>query len=341
MYLNGHTEIWITSMVDGVEQGDAKKLETVVSIEATNDWSHIGANCDIVVPLTVRIVNQGQYLIDNVRNLFKSGDRVLIKSWYSEYLEKAGAQIIFDGFIYDFLEGNPLTIRCVDYVYNLKKGVVNLNFEKENSDNVIKAILEGTGITPYEENVTIDKITASFNNMSPAACLEWLKNESKLTITLIGKKLYMNIAMNTLKTVKLKTDVNVIRCDMQKPDGAFQKFKVNAWIKKEDGTKEMVEIGDADGRLRESKLFFIDSESTSKDLLINNTLENHKFAHYTGKITTLLYPESDLFWAVDFEDVRYPERSAIYTIKSNVVTLTKDGFRRELTVAYLTERDAA
>ena len=331
MYFDCKLEVWI----------DHKLLETVTEVEVSNDAAQLGANCDIVVPLTVRIQNEGQYLIDSVRTLFKSGNFVQVYAWYVG-MDK---QLIFEGFVYDFLEGTPLKIRCLDYVYQLRQGVKNLSFPKARIKNVINKILEGTDITIMEPYVDFEVENLTFPNMSPAACLEWIKKELALTVTIIGRKLYFNIASNTLNSVKLQTDVNVIGANMQKPDGAFQKFKVKAWIKKPDGTKEAVEIGDADGELREIKLMCV-PKNTPKGkekksyhtILHDNALEQVKFGHYTGKITTLLYPISDLFWAVDYTDIRYPERSGIYTVRALSITLSKDGFHRELTLAFLKKK---
>jgi hypothetical protein len=328
MYFIGHLKILIAG----------KLLETVTDVEITNDAAQLGANCDITVPLTIRIKNEDQYLIDNVRNLFKSGDFVQVWAWYDGYDQ----QYVFEGFLYDFLEGTPLKIRCLDYVYKLRQGTKNLAFPKAKISKVIGKILEGTGITLKKPFVEFDIVNMTFPNMSPAACLEWLKKELGLTVTIIGKELYFNIASNTLDNVKLDSSINVIKCEMQKPEAAFQKFKIKAYIKKANGTKEAVEIGDEDGQLREISLMCVPSQTakgTEKKnyhtQLADNALEQVRLGHYTGKITTLLYPFCDLFWMVDYTDKRYPERSAFYTVRANTLTLSKDGFHRELTTAFL------
>jgi hypothetical protein len=309
-----------------------KLLETVNEVEVSNDCAQLGSNCDITVPLTCRIENSGQYLIDNVRNLFKSGDTIQIYAWYDGY----NKQLIFDGYLYDFLEGTPMKIRCLDYVYKLRQTTLNLNFKNTTIKAVIEKVLEGTGVTLAKPYLDFDITSISFPNMSPAACLEQIKSETKMTMSLINKELYFNIASNTLETVKLKTDVNVIGANMQKPDGAFQKFNVKAWIKNEDGTKKAVEIGDADGELREIKLYMVGKKDHQK--LIDNSLEQVKLGHYKGKVTTLLYPQIDLFWAVDYTDVRYPERSGIYTARAVTTVLNREGFHRETVLAYLREK---
>jgi hypothetical protein len=328
MYLDGHISVII----------GGKKLDTITEVEMQNDSAQLGANCEITVPLTCRIQNEGQYLIDNVRNLFKSGDTVFIEAWYTGY----DRQTIFEGFVLDFLEGTPLKIRCLDYVYKLRLGVKKLYYKSAKIKKVIDDILQGTGITLMQPYLDFAIENLSFPNMSPAACLEYIKKELSLTMTLIGNQLYMNLASNTLETVKLKTDVNVIDCKMQKPDAAFQKFKIKAWIKKQNGTKEAVEVGDADGELREIKLFCVPSQTAKgkekknyHTKLIDNALEQVKLGHYNGKIETLLYPVIDLFWAIDYTDVRYPARDGIYVVRSVDFIANKDGFHRESTVAFL------
>jgi hypothetical protein len=333
-----------------------KLLETVNEVEVTNDVDHIGATCEISVPLVCRIQNEGQYLIDQPRNLFKTakvgtkgsagnlGDAVQIYAWYEEY-NSLGKQLIFDGFLYDFMEGNPIKMRCVDYIAKLQQGEVNLTFPgKTKFKKVIDGILAGTDITVMSPYVDMDVENMSFPNMSRAACLQLIKQQLPfLLITLFGSKLYINTAKASLKDIYLQSDINVIGANLQKPDAAFGRFKVQMTFKKPDGTKEVYEVEDSDpqGELREVKCMDVPIyKGQTKDAALlrkmgKQAMENLQMGHYKGKFVTLLYPEIDLFDVIHFTDVRYKERSAKYLVRAIKTTLGKDGFHRESTVAYL------
>jgi hypothetical protein len=333
MYLNGHILVEI----------EGKQLETCTEIEISNDAAQLGSDCTITVPLTVRIKNEDQYLIDNVRNLFTKGNFIQIWAWYTEYETTPGRQLVFEGFIWDFLEGTPMKIRCVDYAYSLRNENINLSYPKGSKpqlSKVIKDILSGTDITLKLPYADADTQGFTFPNMSRAAAIEQVREQCKwLVFTLIGEELYMNIASNTLNEVKLQSDINVIDFKAQKPDAAFQDYKVQVSMKKANGTKEIVEVTNAngaDGRLREMKLFNIPVTAKGAEIYGKQALEKLQLGHYKGKMECYLYPEISLFDAIKYTDIRYPERSATYSVQSTVLTLNKDGFHRELTLGYLT-----
>lgn len=140
MYFNCHTKVIINNQT----------LETVVSVETHNDCNHIGASCDIVLPLNSRIdfnnnlqqaqtvdntdpqidysqINQG-YLTAPTRYLFNTGDRIQVFAKYEGYETAPGSNSdgylpIFDGFIFDFYETTPIKIKCVDFVYWFNIGI--------------------------------------------------------------------------------------------------------------------------------------------------------------------------------------------------------------------------
>src|ERR1044071_5329 len=99
-----------------------KELKTVVSVNTKDDSAHIGAECEIVVPLNCRIqyINgRRDYLTEYAKNLFSVGDHIVIKASYDGFDQVE----VFSGFIFDFIEGTPLTIKCLDYLYFLNKGI--------------------------------------------------------------------------------------------------------------------------------------------------------------------------------------------------------------------------
>lgn len=338
MFLNGKISVEVEN-ANGLSV-----INTIKSIEITNDCTQLGATCEIEVPLNCRIENKGQFLLDNVRTQFKKGDKIKITAWYSEY-ENISKPIIFEGFIWDFTEGNPVKIKCIDYVYKLiggiatnseggKNGLYYSNKKEYRFKDIVKDILKGTEIDILEPFLDFNVTGLSLPNMSPKACLEHFKKELGLTMTLIGQKLYCNLAKFTFNTIKLDSSINVVKCDLQKPDDVYQKTKVNFYTENEKGVKQKVTVGDEDGDLSEIFLYVIKNKQTQQKL-VDNYLENRKLSHYKGKITTLLYPVIDLFDKIEYNDIRYKDRSGNYTVRGYTLTLDTNGFRRVLTLAYL------
>jgi hypothetical protein len=313
-----------------------KELKTVVSVNTKDDSAHIGSECEVVVPLNCRIQytnGRRDYLTDYAKNLFASGDPITIRAQY-EGLDWVN---VFTGYVVDFIEGNPLTIKCTDYVFLLNQTTVDFSAKTITLQNLINRILQGTGITlllPTLE-LTLEKIT--FRLMSPAAILEWLKKELGINISLSGKKLYVNVASNTLDTVYFRTDRNVIGSDLQKPAATFQKHKVKAWFIRQDGTKDSFEVGDSNGHLHEVFFYRVPRDQVLYQRLAAEALIKVKQHRYNGSIDTLLYPDCKLFMQANYVDIRYPDRSANYVITGMEVSIDENGYHRKLKLSYLSE----
>lgn len=345
------------------------KLLSVVSVKANNDASHVGADCDIVIPLNCRIEYKDgphDFLNENARTLFKTGDPVLIEAQY----EGMDIVQVFSGFIYDFLEGTPLTIKCLDYIYFFNLGIFGSSRVLFKKSKKSKQIVSGTGAsyqkislqtllqklvdfvndTIDEQFETADHISLllpipdfnfenlSFVTMSPAAILEWLKSNMGLCISLSGSKLYCNIASNTLDLVKLDTRINVIKSDLQKHISTFQRFKLKAWFLREDGTRDSIEVGDPTGTLIENYFYKLVPRTVEfYQKKAEEALLKAKLKKYNGTVELLLYPNLDLFWKVEYIDYRYPERNGHYTVMSIETELSPKGYHRKIKLAFLSE----
>jgi hypothetical protein len=96
-----------------------------------NDGQHIGATCEVVLPLNSRIGYEGKLRLPT-RFLFNTGDHIVINAKYEGY-ESYGSYLfgtpfygwlqIFDGFLYDFYESTPVKIKCLDYIYWFNLGI--------------------------------------------------------------------------------------------------------------------------------------------------------------------------------------------------------------------------
>lgn len=311
-----------------------KQLQTVAAVSVQNDSSHIGSDADIIVPLNCRIQYQDgahDYLTDLPKNLFKVGDFVKITAQYEGY----NTVNVFEGYVLDFIEGTPVKIKCSDYVYLLNQSTINVSHKTITLKDLITEVLKGTGIELLLPTFELTLKNITFRLMSPAAILEWLKKELGINISLSGKKLYVNVASNTLNVVKYSTDRNVIESGLQTPAAVFLKYKVKAWFIKEDGTKDSFEVGDKDGHLHEVFFYRVPRDQKIYEKMANEALEKVKQHSYSGEITTYLYPDCQLFDKAVYTDVRYPAKNGNYVIIAVHFDINENGYHRKLKFAHL------
>jgi hypothetical protein len=313
------------------------EIETVHSVASQNDAKQIGSSCDIVLPLNSRIKYKDgphdQYLAANVTNAFKSGDAVQVTAWYDGLPEIN----VFTGFVYDFKEGTPTTIKCIDYIYFLEQNHMDLFYQQVTLKTLVEKVLEGSGISLVLPTIEMNLVNITFRMMTPAAILEYFKKELGFNISLTGNKLFIGLASTTLDSVVLASDRNVIECDLQRKDAIFSKIFIRAWYIKNNGTKTYLDVGDTGGQMIEQFFYAVLYDQATYRNLAREALKKAEQYRFKGGMQTLLYPEMDLFWKVTYYDVRYPDRSANYSITEMNFQLDERGFHRHLKLAYLTD----
>lgn len=316
-----------------------KTVQTVSAVSVKNDSKEIGSTCKIVVPLACRIAYVGApntFLTDLAKNLFKSGDAVTVKAWYDGFPQIT----VFTGFVYEFLEGTPMTIECMDNIYLLNQTSVSVAHTSIKLRNLLVEILKGTGVTLQEPTIDLTLINITFQLMSPASILEYFKKELGLNISLNNGQIYCNIASNTVAKAFLDTRINVLISDLQKPEAVFLKLKVKAWFVQENGKKSSLEVGDPNGELREVWFYKIPFSIAKYQQMAAEALIKYKQMKFSGNIETLLYPDMALFWKVQYLDQSYPDRNGNYTVVGMDFTLDRHGFHRKIKLAYLSDIDS-
>lgn len=349
-------------------------MPNIIAVKASNDGQKIGANCDIVLPLNNYIQYQDQnkktvYLNAETTNFFKSGDPVVVKAQY----EGMNQLTVFEGYIYDFVEGMPLTIKCMDYFYFFNLGIFGNNriFAKKGKYNQITS--EGTGVN-YKSvkmkdlltqlitfvNNTIDNqnqtngtaiehvslilpimdltlVNLTFLNESPAGILNWIKKSLGFNIQMNGNQLYFNLASNTTGLATLNTGVNVIKSSLQKATATFQKLRLKCWFIREDGTRDSFDIGDESGEMKEVFFYKVQRSGSNYETLAKNALLKYGQHKFSGEVETFLYPDVDLFYSVDYTNLRYPDQNGRYVVTKSDISLTEKGFRRKLKLSFLVD----
>jgi len=350
-------------------------------IEYNNDKGQASTSQNQDPQIDYSQVNNG-YLTAPTRYLFNTGDHIKITAKYDGYEQVNGVDTegylpVFEGFIYDFYETTPIKIKCLDYIYWFNMGTYNISHLNTTFKTILSALVDivNQNITAWnEDNSTTYPLCSlyepifdlnftdiSFSQMSPAAVLEWFKKEVGFNITLLGNKLYCNIASNTTGTVILQTDRNVIQSGLQSTNlknkglrksrgsnSVFLRLKLKCNFIRTNGLKDSFEIGDENGQLREIWVYKVKpgANVTYKGKLVpqnyldmaQDALTKYRQDRYIGEVETYLYPYCELFWKVKYYDVRYPERNGNYVITSMGQSINENGFHRKLKLAFLDDQ---
>jgi len=312
----------------------------VISIRDKFDSTHVGATCEIVVPLNcvIEYVNSGSgYLTAYALDLFKTGDPVTVEMWMiDESGVNKGIVQTFKGYVFDFKMGMPLTIKCIDYLPLLGHNKTISNYTGS-LKNLIETILKGTGISLLLPTLDLQLVKWSCKTVSPWGILEYFKKALGINITLFGDKLYMNVASNTLKVVNFDSRTNVHRNELQIPDAVWQGYKVKAWFINNNGTRNSLEVGDPDGHCTDVYFYKVAGGEPVYKRLADEALGKLKQRKYSGEVGGLLYPVIGLYDKVVYNDFRYPEKNGNYVITSYSHTFNDSGILVSMRWAFLTD----
>lgn len=312
-------------------------IKTVHSVRTKYDSKHIGSVCDIVVPLNSQIDyldGTHDFLTGYVLSEFKVGDAVLIQASYPN----TGLPLVtvFRGFLYEFKEGMPCTLRCIDYL-PLLGHMQDLHYASISLKDLVTNVLKGTGISLILPTVDVHFVNITFRSCSPWSVLDYLKKMLGLNISLTGDRLYCNVASNTVNTVIYRSDRNLYACDLQQPDTVWQGYKVKAFFVKPNGVRDSLEIGDKDGHLVNVYFYNVTGGTSVYSRLASEALVKVRQRKFSGKVRGYLYPDAQLFDKIQYTDVRYPDRSGSFVLTELVHDISDQGFHREMTWAFLTD----
>lgn len=260
---------------------------------------------------------------------------------------------VFRGFIKQIVGGFPTTLICEDMSFVLRFGKINKSFSKmtplKDMLSYILPIANSTFALYREKNnlsynipkiVTDESKTAdieftlnNYKNISPYDALSKVMNLYYMYCNVNNEgKLYVGIGIKdiTRKNIILNTKYNVIDRNLKIVNGYFESFKVIVNGRDSEGKPLQVELGDSDGiteRIHYSPL------NTKAGLLniANAAMERLKGNINKGSITTLLYPEINLFDYIEYTDTLIPELSSNYYVIGRTLNLDK-GYRQIIEV---------
>lgn len=314
---------------------NGKIINTVHEVRAKYSSMHIGSTCEIIVPLNSILSyadKSKEFFTAYPINTFVVGDMVTVTASYPN----TGLPdiTIFAGTVFEFKEGTPCTIKCIDYLALLGH-MQNLHYTSVTLKTLITTILKGTGISLLLPSLDLNLVNLTFRTMSPWAILEWIKKSIGLNISLSGTSLFCNVASTTLNTVAIHSGRNIYDSVLQQPDTVWQGYRVKAWFVHENGIKDSIEVGDKDGHLTEVYFYKVSADITTYTNLASQALIKVRQRKFSGKVWGYLYPDVKLFDKIQYTDIRYPDKSGNYVCTEIEWLINDKGFHKEMTLAYL------
>jgi hypothetical protein len=314
-------------------------LTEVVSVDIDNSADSISGRCTITCPLNARIENaNGLTMISPTRTSFIAGSKVKVEAWYEGYPERT----LFEGYVYQFREGDPCTIVCEDEAYLLRFGKLNYTWTKKVTlQEILQYVCDQVGVKLSYNLITATFASFYIQDASPLYILERIRTDMGLVLTFVGKELVATVISTTRgETVGLSTTVNVTGCDIQQPDSVWKDFRVEISMKDDKGKITKLDpIGEMDGELRTCELTGMTTED-AKQWAEKVIIPNLQAAQYEGTVTLTLYPEVKEFGLVRYTDKSYPARNGTYVVKRINTRLDSGTSAQTLTLAQIVNDNA-
>lgn len=328
MYLPVHIKVSFGENLDSL-------LAAVYSISIDNSIDGIIGKCEIQCPLNARIKKDGNFAVEPARANFVAGTPVKVEAWYEGY----PVRTLFTGYVYQFREGTPCTIVCEDEGYLLRKGLINKTWgEGVKLSDIVKYVAEFAGLQ-FENSMAADITFKQFEikSASPLYTLQQIKQDTGIIISVVDGKVTCAAGSTTKgDIIKLRSDTNVLECDIQQPDGVWKKFYVTVKMKNEQGKDVEFTVGDPEGEVVAKDYSGAMSQQEVENFVNTQLLSTLQTGKFEGTITTALYPAVPVFGQIQYTDKVFSSLNGVYVVKQVNTTLGQGGCRQSLTVSQLT-----
>jgi len=308
-------------------------------IEVRKSAHAIGSVAIIKTPISAVIENKGgRSGLVEVAKAIRPGDPVTVTIGYSTGA-KEYSRTEFRGFVKNIRPKIPLEIECEDNNYLLRKKKIKKSWKSTTLKEVLREVLDGTGIGIHNEDGLPDIKLAPFyiKDVDAAFALQKLADEYGLSIFFLPSGLLHCGLAYTYEAGKERLvlngeGMNVIDADSLKFRRADDvKLKIKAIAVQGDNTRIEAEAGDGDGAVRTLYFYNISSAKELADMA-RQELKKLKYDGYEGKVKCFLIPFVDPAYTVKVTDPVFPEREGEYFVESTKLTYGRGGVRREIEI---------
>lgn len=298
----------------------AYTFKGLVGLEIESSWEVLTDTCVITIPRKLQW--NGKTIAVGKQPLFKRGDKVVVELGYDD--ENV---VEFIGYIRDIEVATPVTIRCEDSAFLLKKSPKTISFEKVTLKDLLKKILP-VGIDFEALDINLGQFR--LKNATPAQVLNELRKNYNLYSFFRGEKLFVGFAYppsRTINTLKFEFERNVISDNLEYRRVEDVKIKVKAISMLSDNKKIEVVEGDPDGDTRTFHYYNIQEQDLKK--MAKEEIERLRYSGWVGDFLAFGQPFVKHGDVVELIDNKL-DRQGSYLVKKTAVNFGLDGYRRTI-----------
>lgn len=293
-------------------------------VEVTNSWKNLTDTAIIKLPRKL-VDKQGKLLQD----IAKRSDTVQIQLGYDDNLNT-----VFTGYVAYTKATTPVEYHLENEMFKHKQKSVQVkSWQKATVDTVMQHL----GITNYETFGSIDLGAFQIDDKikNEAGVFDKIKQQYGISFFYRRGKLVIGkpYDINTAKTHNFSFQHNIISNDLEYKRKDEVAIKVKAISNFDNGKKETVELGDADGETHTLNFYNLNKASLKANA--EAEMEKLKYDGYRGKFTTFGLPKVEVGDIANILDEEYTEREGKFFIDEVKTTCSvSGGLRQEITLGF-------
>lgn len=276
-------------------------VQRVSSVEIESSWKLLTDRAVVVLPRNTTDFNKL-----NIKDLFRVGDKCEVWLGYNGDLVKE-----FEGYITRVFADVPFRIELEDEMWKLKQVAVNVSMKAATLPQLLNQILPSYSIDALDVSLG----TVRFPNTTVAQVLKKLQEDFGLYAYMKGTQLVCGkVYYDDAESVDFGLEQNVVETNLKYQRAEDIKIKIRAVSTLSNGEKLTVEVGDADGELRQLSYYNITSESELKKLAELDLIKYRKDG-YEGSITAFGVPYVAHGYKANITSSQYAERDGQYYVE--------------------------
>lgn len=298
------------------------------SVTVESSWKNFTDTCKIVLPLNIKPAGNQKFDKNNLRDVIKVGDPVLVQAGYNHLNQ------VFKGYVTSLSPKIPIEISCEDEMWRLKQNSITDSLQNVKLSNVLSKHF------PNYNTKILDLYLGNFqiNKASQAKILQSIKDQFvypsffRQDVLTVGLTYDPETATNHKFNLSnqgffdgLIVDNNLIY--KRKED---VRIKVKAISNMPSGNKIELELGDEDGEQR--TLNFYNLTEGQLRPIAEKEMGKLKYDGYTGDFTTFFAPFVRHGDIVEILNPDKTDQTGKFWVDKVVYDMGMSGFRQKISL---------
>jgi hypothetical protein len=257
--------------------------------------------------------------------IFKTGDPVVIRLGYGS----GELPVEFSGYLSDVSEGVPVTFRCEDEMFKLKRGNVSVVAQSITLRKLLERAAPG-----YEIDCPDAELGAvRYANVAPIKALEEIKRDTGLYSYFDGKILRCGVIygdQSSLAPVPVFLEKNAVSESLNRK-AATDEVQIKAISILKNGKKISVEVG-LKGGTNVQRTYIGITVKTELEKRAKADLEKYKAQGFDGSVTLFGVPRVQHGMKIHLKSEFFKNMEGIFYVEKTLKTFDKGGYRQEITL---------